>query len=106
MRQIEGNNHSRKGKHLNWEERIQIETLQRAGHSATQIGQTLNRPARTIRREIKRGWVIHRVSKYAVDERYSADRGREEYEKRTRCRTRAQPANERLQEYLYLHGGL
>lgn len=103
MRQIEGNNHPRKGKHLNWEERIQIETLQRAGYSPARIGQTLNRPARTIRREIKRGWVIHRVSKYAVDERYSADRGREEYEKRIRSRTGVPSVDERLQKYLFLH---
>ena len=66
MRQTEGINQTRKDKHLNWEERIQIETLQREGLSKAQIGKRLARPARTIQREFKRGWVLHRTGKYTV----------------------------------------
>ena len=77
MRQTEGVNQTRKDKHLNWEERIQIETLQREGLSKDQIGTRLGRPARTIHREIGRGWVLHRTGKYSVQERYSADRGQD-----------------------------
>jgi len=55
---------------LNWDERIQIETLQREGHSSEGIGRRLGRPARTIRREIRRGWVLHRLEKYRVEERF------------------------------------
>ncbi|MEE9358729.1 MAG: helix-turn-helix domain-containing protein [Sedimenticolaceae bacterium] len=80
MRQTEGINQTRKDKLLNWEERIQIETLQRVGLSTAQIGMRLGRPARTIQREIRRGWVLHRTGKYTVQERYSADRGQTIYE--------------------------
>ena len=100
MRQTEGVNQTRKDKHLNWEERIQIETLQREGLSKAQIGTRLGRPARTIHREIGRGWVLHRTGKYSVQERYSADRGQTVYERRMRDRVEAKPVDERLAEYL------
>lgn len=101
MRQTEGINQTRKGKHLKWEERIQIETLQREGFSSQDIGKRLGRPSRTIRREISRGWVIHRLSKYRVEERYSADRGQTTYEAKMRSRGTQAAIDERLQEHLY-----
>ena len=82
MRLIEPIRQSRKNKHLNWEERIQVETLHREGHSPKTIGEKIGRPDRTIRREIKNGWVLHRVSYDRVEERYSADRGQTMYEQR------------------------
>jgi len=82
MKRIEDSNYTRKYKHLGWEERIQIETLQREGLSTTLIGKRLQRSARTIRREINRGWVLHRTGKYTVESRYSADRGQSVYEAR------------------------
>lgn len=100
MRQIEGINQVRKNKHLNWEERIQIETLQREGLSKAQIGKRLDRPVRTIQREFKRGWVLHRTGKYTVQERYSADRGQTIYERRMGGRTEVKPMDERLAAYL------
>jgi IS30 family transposase len=100
MRQTEGINHTRKDKHLNWEERIQIETLQREGLSKAQIGTRIGRPARTICREIQRGWVLHRTGKYTVQERYSADRGQTVYDRRMRDRSKAEPIDDRLAEYL------
>lgn len=96
----EGSSHTRKGKHLNWEERIQIETLQREGLSSGDIGQRLGRPARTIRREIRRGWVIHRLERYRVQERYSADRGQAVYEDRMSSRCPCATLDERLVEHL------
>lgn len=100
MRQIETNKQGRKGKHLNWEERIQIETLQREGFSSKLIGEKIARPERTVRREIRRGWVLHRLSQYSVEERYSAQRGQTVYEVRMRSRTSRESVNERLKEYL------
>ena len=64
------NRNERRNKHLNWEERIQIETLQREGLSNAQIGERLARPARTIKRELERGWVTHRTGQYSAEERY------------------------------------
>ena len=103
MRQVEGSNHSRKDKHLNWEERIQIETLQRMGYSAKGIGESFGRPDRTIRRELKRGWVLHRLSQSRVEERYSAVRGQEIYKKRMSSKNKKNPLDERLINHLYLH---
>jgi IS30 family transposase len=100
MRRTEGINQTRKGKHLNWEERIQIETLQREGYLEKDIGERIGRPARTIHREFRRGWVLHRTGKYTVQERYSADRGQTTYELRMSGRTKAKPKDERLAEYL------
>lgn len=100
MKQFDGSRQSRKGKHLNWEERIQIETLQRQGLSSKEIGNDLNRPERTIRRELQRGWVLHRLSQYTVEERYSAQRGQTIYEERVRSRTSCESLDERLTECL------
>ena len=102
MRQLNGSKQGRKGKHLNWEERIQIETLRRQGFPAKEIGTVLSRPERTIRREIQRGWVLHRLSQYSVEERYSAQRGQTIYEERMRSRTSRESVDEQLTEYLHL----
>ena len=100
MRQTEGINQARKDKHLNWEERIQIETLQREGYSGKDIGERMGRPARTINRELARGWVTHRTGQYSAEERYSADRGQTIYERRMSGRTKPKPVDERLDEYV------
>lgn len=102
MRQGEGNRQQRKGKHLNWEERIQIETLHREEFSTKQIGERMGRPARTIKRELTRGWVLHRTSKYSVQERYSADRGQTIYEQRMSGRIETPTVDDRLAEHLRL----
>ncbi len=100
MRQTEDINPARKNKHLNWEERIQIEILQREGYSGKDIGERVGRPARTINRELARGWVTHRTGRYRAEERYSADRGQTVYEHRMGGRTQARPVDERLAGYL------
>lgn len=99
----EGNRNARRNKHLNWEERIQIETLQREGFSNTRIGERLGRPEKTIRREIQRGWVLHRVERYRVEERYSAVRGQEVYERRMKAKGRKPLASAALAEHLHMH---
>ena len=84
---------------MNWEERIQIETLQREGYSGKDIDGRIGRPARTINRELARGWVTHRTGQYSAEERYSADRGQTIYERRMSGRTKPKPVDERLAEY-------
>lgn len=76
----EGSRNGRRNKHVNWEERIQIETLQREGYSPNEIGERIGRPGRTVRRELERGWVTHRTGKYSAEERYSAVRGQRVHE--------------------------
>ena len=100
MRRTEGINQTRKGKHLNWEERIQIETLQRERFTEEDIGERLGRSARTIIREIERGWVTHRTGQYSVEERYSADRGQTVYDAAMRSRTKTQEPDARLLAFL------
>ena len=103
MGQVEGSRNERRNKHLNWEERIQIETLQREGLSNARIGERLGRPERTILREIRRGWVLHRVERYRVEERYSAVRGQEVYERRMKAKGRESKASAALAEQLHVH---
>jgi IS30 family transposase len=103
MGQRKGSRNDRRNKHLNWEERIQIETLQREGLSNARIGERLGRPEKTIRREIQRGWVLHRVERYRVEERYSAVRGQEVYERRMKAKGRKPLTNAALAEHLHLH---
>lgn len=103
MGQLERSRNERRNKHVNWEERIQIETLHREGLSADQIGQRLGRPAKTIKRELERGWVTHRTGKYRAEERYSADRGQTVYEDRMRSKGRKAKTNPALAQCLHLH---
>ncbi len=103
MRQTEGINQARKGKHLNWEERIQIETLHREGFTEEYIGERLGRSVRTIKRELKRGWVTHRTGRYSAEERYSADRGRTSREAAMRSRTTTKTPDARLLALLFDH---
>jgi IS30 family transposase len=99
----EGSKPSRKGKHVNWEERIQIETLHREGFSSTQIGERLDRPARTIRREIRRGWLLYRTGQSSSEYRYNAVRGKTVYEQAMRSKINKKPMDPQRQEYIRLH---
>ena len=102
MEQHNGTITSRRNKHLNRDERIQIEVLSRRGESAREIAEMLGRSERTIRRELKNGRVDHQCSRYRYEERYSSDRGQTMYEKR-----RYQPARNapdtKLVEFLQLY---
>jgi IS30 family transposase len=56
MGQIKYTTNNKKNKHLNYEERIQIEALYRLGLTPTCIGEQVgNRNRRTIEREISLG---------------------------------------------------
>lgn len=103
MEQKEGSRNGRRNKHLNWEERIQIETLHREGFSEKIIGERLGRPERTIHRELKRGWVTYRTGKYSAEERYSATRGQTVYEDRMRSKGQRLKMDPILAETLHLH---
>ncbi|MFA5687595.1 MAG: helix-turn-helix domain-containing protein [Kiritimatiellales bacterium] len=76
--------HPRKGKHLNQEERIQIEVLLRGGATALHVAKLLGRSERTIRRERQRGWLTCRTGRDSAEERYNAVRGQTVYERRRR----------------------
>jgi IS30 family transposase len=99
----EGSKKERRNKHVNWEERIQIETLQREGCSPNGIGERIGRPGRTVRRELERGWVTHRTGKYSAEERYSAVRGQTVHEDRMRAKGRKPRTDPALEQRLRLH---
>ena len=65
---------SRKGKHLNWNERILIEGFLKAGLLEVRIAPLLERGRRTIGREIVRGQVEHPNSDLTPSMVFNADR--------------------------------
>ncbi len=77
MEQQKGTTTSRKGKHLNYNERIVIEKLLKAGLSKAQIAQELERNYSTIRREIANGTVEHLNSDLTTSMVYNADRAQD-----------------------------
>jgi len=77
MKQEKGNTHTRKGKHLNRNERILIEGLLKAGMTKSDIARHLSRDRRTIEREVERGQVEHLNSDLTVQMVYNADRAQD-----------------------------
>ena len=77
MKQKKGNTQTRKGKYLNWNERILIEGFLKAGMSESNIAKELQRDRRTINREVKRGLVEHLNSDLTTIVAYSADRAQD-----------------------------
>ena len=74
MSQVYDSTKSRKGKHLNYEERIKLEALKKLGLKPAEIGKQLGgRSERTIRREIKRGEVELLNSDLTTRTEYSAE---------------------------------
>lgn len=67
----------RKGRHLNRDERIQIEGLWKAGHPPSQIALIFGRHVRTIEREPERGSVEHLNSDLTRSRVYNADRAQD-----------------------------
>ena len=72
----------RKGKHLNYEERIKLEALYRSGLRPSGIGLQLKRSKRTIERELAKGKVELLHSDLTAYETYSAEVGQMEYDRR------------------------
>jgi len=80
MEQDKGSTPSRKGKHLNWNERILIEGFLKAGMSESNIAGELEKDRRTINREVKRGVVEHLNSDLTTSMVYNADRAQKVYD--------------------------
>ena len=80
MEQKKGNTPSRKGKHLNRNERILIEGFLKASMEETEIVRQLGRNRRTIEREIERGQVEHLNSDLTTSMVYNADRAQDVYD--------------------------
>ena len=77
MEQEKGSITSRKGKHLNKNERIFIEQALRAGRRVKEIAQELQRHRRTIEKEIVRGMTDRINSDLTTTRCYNADRGQD-----------------------------
>lgn len=77
MEQEKGSTKTRKGKHLNRNERILIEGFLRAGRGEPWIATQLGRHRRTIEREVERGLAKHIDSELVVKLAYSADRAQD-----------------------------
>ena len=84
MGQIKDTTKSRKGKHLNYEERIKIEALYKLGLTPTCIGKQINdRSRRTVERELDVGAVKLLNSDLTTYTSYSADVAQEERDSRS-----------------------
>ena len=77
MEQQKANTTARKGKHLNWNDRILIEGFLKAKMTRLWIAEELGRDRRTIDREIERGMVDHVNSDLTVTSVYNADRAQD-----------------------------
>jgi IS30 family transposase len=77
MEQDQGSTQTRKGKYLNWNERILIEGFLKAGMSESNIAKELERDRRTINREVERGLVEHLNSDLTTTVAYNADRAQD-----------------------------
>ena len=77
MEQKKGNTPSRKGKHLNFNERILMEGFLKAGLSESNIARELGRNRRTIIRETELGTVVRIRSDLSTTEAYNADRAQD-----------------------------
>jgi len=77
MERQKGTTTSRKGKHLNYNERIVIEKLLKAGLSKVQVAKELERSYSTIRREVANGTVERLNSDLTSSMVYNADRAQD-----------------------------
>lgn len=80
MSHLNNTTKSRKGKHLNYEKRIKIEALFKAGLKSEEIAEQIGCSGRTIRRELKRGMVELLNSDLTRRKEYSADVGQQKHE--------------------------
>ena len=77
MEQEKGTTQARKGKHLNWNERILIEGFLRFSMAEPDIARQLGRDRRTINREVERGQVEHINSDLTKEVVYNANRAQD-----------------------------
>lgn len=71
---------SRKGKHLNYEERIKIETLSKIGMKSEKIALVIGCSGRTIRRELAKGRTEILNTDLTSRKEYSADIGQQKHD--------------------------
>ena len=80
MTQLDNSTKDRKGKHLNYEKRIEIEALSKAGLKSEAIGKQIDCSGRTVRRELARGKIKLLNSDYTTRKEYSADIGQQKHD--------------------------
>lgn len=71
---------NRKGKHLNYEERIKIETLSKIGMKSEEIAKEIGCSGRTVRRELAKGRTKLLNSDLTTRVEYSADIGQKKHD--------------------------
>ena len=71
---------NRKGKHLNYEERIKIETLSKTGMKSEEIALYIGCSGRTVRRELAKGKTQLLNSDLTTRIEYSADKGQQKHD--------------------------
>lgn len=71
---------NRKGKHLNYEERIKIETLSKIGMKSEEIAKQIGCSGRTVRRELSKGRTELLNSDLTTRIEYSADIGQQKHD--------------------------
>ena len=80
MDRLNNNTNKGKGKHLNYEKRIKIEALSKAGLKSEAIGAIIGCSGRAIRNELAKGKVILLNSDLTTRVEYSADVGEQKHE--------------------------
>ena len=82
MEQLNSNTKSRKGKHLNNEERIKIGALYKTGLTPSCIGKQVDRSRRTIERELAKGMIDQITTQLKSYKTYSAYVGQQVHDER------------------------
>ena len=72
--------------HLTYNDRLKIEALNQAGHSATEIAKIIGVHMTTIYRELKRGRYMHTLTTLEEEERYSPELAHEKYKKQLKLK--------------------
>lgn len=80
MSRLNNNTNKGKGKHLNYEKRLKIEALSKAGLKSEAIGEIIGCSGRAIRNELKKGKVELLNSDLTTRIEYSADIGQQKHE--------------------------
>ena len=80
MDRLNNNTNKGKGKHLNYEKRLKIEALSKAGLKSEAIGAIIGCSGRAIRNELAKGKVVLLNSDLTTREEYSADVGQQKHE--------------------------
>lgn len=80
MEQINNNTNKGKGKHLDYEKRLKIEALSKAGLKSERIGKIIGCTGRAVRNELEKGKVELLNSDLTKRTEYSADVGQQKHE--------------------------